>query len=101
MKKKKLEGPNEASLYARKEKRTELGNLSKLAFGSRGAWLKHARKYGITLESIELQMRAIVNYLVKNETINENTELLERLDDESKEVRSEEGTDNNDTEKST
>ena len=64
-----------------KEEREYLRILSKAAFGSRGKWLKLSRDLGLTLESVQLQMEAIVKFRM---------EKLENV--QSKESRSREAT---------
>ena len=52
----------EVNCYVRKEMRTYLGDLSKIAFGSRGKWRKLADRLALTVDKIKEQMEAIVNY---------------------------------------
>ena len=69
----------DANLYCRKEERTELGDLSKLAFGARGKWKKIATQYGLEIHEIKEQMqRMIYNNAMKRR----------QLEDASKEIRS-------------
>lgn len=54
-----------ANLYVRKDMRTHLGDLSKIAFGARGKWKKLASKYGLTVDQVLEQMEAIVEYKIE------------------------------------
>ena len=55
----------EANQYVRKEMRTHLGNLSKIAFGARGKWKKLCNQLGLTVDEILEQMEAIVKYKIE------------------------------------
>lgn len=51
--------------YTTKAMRDHLGNLSKIAFGSRGRWKKLCNELGLNIHSIKEQMEAIVKYKVE------------------------------------
>lgn len=70
--------------YTRKEMRKYLGNLSLIAFGSRGKWQKLAADLGLSIDSVKEQMEAIVNYMQQR---------FQEINNGRKEVRSTEAED--------
>lgn len=56
---KDYEEPNQ---YTTKAMRDYLGQMSKLAFGSRGKWKKLCNQLGLNIYGIKEQMEAIVEY---------------------------------------
>lgn len=82
----------EANLYVPKPMRDHLGDLSKLALGSRCKWKKMATAHGLDVSEIKEYMeRIIYNNAMKRK----------ELEDVSKKIRSKEATDESNTTQST
>lgn len=77
------------SLYANKEERKIMADKSEKAFGRRGLWLKKAKAMNATLLEMEEAMDRIIEIREKqfakaaDEVIEENAEILEKLEDKN------------------